>query len=97
LELAAIEAGAEDIAEELENNETVIYTAPNELTKVRETLKSTGVEIVEAELGYEPNNIIKIEDSETARKIVNLMNALEDLDDVTATHTNFDISENIEV
>jgi len=97
LQLKAIETGAEDVFDEPETGETVVYTAPNELVKIREALKSAGAEIVGAELSYEPNNIIKIEDSETARKIVNLMNALEDLDDVTATYTNFDIAENIEV
>ncbi len=97
LELAAIEAGAEDIVEEAENDETVIYTAQNDLAKVRESLKSVGTEVVEAELTYVPNNTLEISDPETARKIVNLMNALEDLDDVTSTHTNFDIAENIEV
>src|SRR3972149_4200244 len=42
IQLAAIEAGAEDIFEEKENNETVVYTAPNELAMVRDLLKSAG-------------------------------------------------------
>ncbi|MBI2592358.1 YebC/PmpR family DNA-binding transcriptional regulator [Candidatus Saccharibacteria bacterium] len=97
LQLQAIEAGAEDVYEESENSETVIYTAPSDLAKVREAMKAADAEIVEAGLSYVPNNVLKVEDPETARKIVNLMTALEDLDDVTATHTNFDISENIKV
>lgn len=97
LQMQAIEVGAEDIVEEAENNETVIYTAQNELAKVREALKSAGAEVVETELAYVPNNTLEISDPETARKVVNLMNALEDLDDVTNTYTNFDIAENIEV
>jgi YebC/PmpR family DNA-binding regulatory protein len=97
LQLQAIEAGAEDVFEEAENSETVIHTAPTELGKVRKSLEEQGVEIVEAELTYTPNNAIEITDKETARKVVNLMNALEDLEDVTATHTNFDIADNIEV
>lgn len=96
-ELAAIEAGAEDVSEEPESNETVIYTAPNDLAKVRDTLKAQGLEITDAELTYSPNNTLEITDKETARKVINLMNALEDLDDVTATHTNFDIAEDVEV
>ncbi|KKR92037.1 MAG: hypothetical protein UU41_C0031G0016, partial [Candidatus Roizmanbacteria bacterium GW2011_GWA1_41_13] len=83
--------------DEPETGETVVYTAPNELTKVREALKSAGLEIVGAELVYAPNNNIEISDRETARKIINLMDALEDLDDVTNTHTNFDIAEGINV
>ena len=44
-----------------------------------------------------PNNTVEISDPETARKVINLMNALDDLDDVSATHTNFDIAEGINV
>jgi transcriptional/translational regulatory protein YebC/TACO1 len=52
---------------------------------------------VSAELAYTPNNMVEISDKETARKIIRLMDALEDLDDVTNTYTNFDIAENVEV
>jgi YebC/PmpR family DNA-binding regulatory protein len=91
VELTAIDAGAEDVFEEQENDETVVQTAPNDLAKVRDQLKELGLEITDAELTFVPNNTLEISDRETARKIVNLMNALEDLDDVTTTHTNFDI------
>lgn len=97
LQLQAIEAGADDIYEEAGTGETVIYTAPNELAKVRTALKDQEIEIVEAELGYEPNNIVKIEDAETARKVINLMNALEDVEEVANTYTNFDIPEGLNV
>ncbi len=93
IDLAAIDAGAEDIYQEPENSETVIETAPADLAKVREALKSSALEIVAAELTYSPNNIIKIEDAETARKVINLMDALDDVEDVTNTFTNFDIDE----
>jgi YebC/PmpR family DNA-binding regulatory protein len=95
LELSSIEAGAEDVYEEAENSETVVHTAPNELAKVRRELEGAGVEIVESELTYTPNSTVEVTDKETARKIINLMNALDDLDDVTTTHTNFDISEEV--
>lgn len=95
LELAAIDAGAEDIFEEAETGETVIHTAPNDLAKVRDTLKDQGSEVVDAELTYVPNNTLEISDPETARKIIRLMDNLEDLDDVTATHTNFEIADQV--
>ncbi|HSX18121.1 MAG TPA: YebC/PmpR family DNA-binding transcriptional regulator [Candidatus Saccharimonadales bacterium] len=95
IQLQAIEAGAEDVFEEPENGETVIYTTQNQLAKVREALKAAGVEVVEAELTYVPNNNVEVSDPETARKVVNLMDALEDIDDVTNTYTNFDIPENV--
>lgn len=97
IELAAIEAGAEDVFAEPENNETMVHTAPTELASVRLGLETAGIEIVDAELTYTPNNVIKVTDKETARKIINLMNALEDLDDVSNTYTNFDIDEQIEI
>ncbi len=96
LELAAIDAGAEDIFEEEETGETVIHTAQNDLAKVRDALKSS-YEVVDAELTYTPNNTIEISNADTARKIIKLMDALEDLDDVAATHTNFELAEDINV
>ena len=97
LQLKAIEAGAEDVFEEPDNGETVVYSAPNDLANVRDNLKSTGAEVVEAELTYVPNAAFEVADPETVRKVVNLMTALEDLDDVTNTHTNFEIAEGVTV
>jgi transcriptional/translational regulatory protein YebC/TACO1 len=95
--LQAIEAGAEDIFEEPENGETVIYTAPNELAKVRDALKAAGAGVADAEQTYVPNNNVEVSDPETARKVVKLMDALEDIDDVTNTHTNFEITEEVQI
>lgn len=94
LELAAIDAGAEDIFEEQETGETVIYTDQKDLAKVRDALKAD-YEIVDAELTYVPNSTIEISDPETARKIIKLMDALDDLDDVAATHTNFELADSL--
>lgn len=91
--LQVLDAGAEDAVEE--EGEIIVYTAPADLAKVRASLLEGGIEVLESELTFVPNNTLEISDKETARKVVNLMNALEDLDDVTATHTNFDISEEI--
>ncbi len=97
LELAAIDAGAEDIFEEKETGETVIYTAQNDLARVRDAMKAAGYEVVDAELTYVPNNTMEIADPQTARKIINLMDALEDLDDVVATHTNFELADSLDI
>jgi YebC/PmpR family DNA-binding regulatory protein len=93
--LQVLDAGAEDAVEE--EGEIIVYTAPADLAKVRAALLDSGIEVLESELTFVPNNTIEISDKETARKVVNLMNALEDLDDVTATHTNFDISEDVQL
>lgn len=89
--LAALDAGAEDVQEEGE--ESIIYTDPKELAKVRDNLKNASSEILEAELTYVPNNMVMVEDETTAGKILRLMDALDDLDDVSGTHVNFDIPE----
>jgi YebC/PmpR family DNA-binding regulatory protein len=91
--LTAIDAGAEDVQEE--DGESVVYTAPTDLAKVRDALKEAGIEITEAELTYVPNTTIEITEKDTAGKIMRLMDALEDIDDVQNTHVNFDISEEL--
>jgi YebC/PmpR family DNA-binding regulatory protein len=91
LMLAALDAGAEDVQEE--GDESVIYTEAKELAKVRDALKSAELEITEAELTYVPTNTVEIADEATAGKVMRLMDALDDIDDVTNTHVNFDIPE----
>ena len=93
LMLQAIDAGAEDVQEE--GDESVVYTASTDLAKVRDALKEQGLEITEAELTYIPNNTVEITDKDTADKIMRLMDALDDLDDVSNTHVNFDIDESL--
>lgn len=90
--LNVIDAGAED-ADVVEDNELVIYTDPKELAAVRNNLQASGFKIDEAELTFVPNNTVEVTDSEVIRKATNLINALEDLDDVTNVHTNFEIKE----
>lgn len=89
--MSALEAGAEDVQEEGE--ESVVYTDAKELAKVRDNLKNAGIEITEAELTYVPNNMVEVSDEATAGKILRLMDALDEIDDVTNTHVNFDIPE----
>lgn len=91
--MIALEAGAEDVQEE--DGESIIYTAPTDLAKVRSGLVGAGLEVTEAELTYVPNNAVEVSDAATAGKIMRLMDALEDLDDVTTTHVNFDIPEEL--
>lgn len=91
--MQALEAGADDVQEE--DGESIIYTEPKELAKVRDTLTSAGLEVTEAELTYVPNNTVAVTDAATAGKIMRMMDALEDHDDVTTTHVNFDIPEDL--
>jgi YebC/PmpR family DNA-binding regulatory protein len=61
------------------------------------SVAAAGIEVVEAESAYVPNDTMEISDKETARKVINMMDALEDLEDVTNTYTNFEIADGIEV
>ncbi len=88
--LQILDAGAEDVIEE--EGETIVYTDPKELAKVRDNLQNSGIEVVEAELTFVPNNTVQINDEVTQGKVMRLMEALEGLDDITNTHTNFDIA-----
>ena len=91
--LQALEAGAEDVQNE--DGESVIYTQAKELAKVRDILKETGLEITEAELTYVPNTTVEVSDAATASKIMRLMDALDAIDEVSNTHVNFDIPEEL--
>jgi YebC/PmpR family DNA-binding regulatory protein len=93
LMLQVLDAGAEDMVEE--GDESVVYTDPKELAKVRDALKDAGLEISEAELTFVPNNTVEISDEATAGKIMRMMDALDDIDDVTNTHVNFDIADGL--
>jgi YebC/PmpR family DNA-binding regulatory protein len=91
--LQALDAGATDVQEE--SGGSLIYTEPTELAKVRDTLKEAGLDIKEAELTFVPNTTVEVTDEATAGKIMRLMDALDDCDDVTNTHVNFDIAEEL--
>ncbi len=86
--MQALEAGADDVQEE--DGESLIYTDAKELAKVREALTSAGLEIKEAEITYVPNNTVVVSDANTSGKIMRMMEALDDLDDVSNTHVNFE-------
>ena len=84
--LQVLDAGADDASEE--DGDTLVYTDPKQLAAVRDALNAAGLKIKEAELTYEPNNTVEITDEATEGKVMRLMEALEDLDDVVNTHTN---------
>ena len=93
IELAAIDAGAEDIKDE--NGAIEIYTAPAMLHQVHENLKKQNIKIESAELQLIPTDIIKIENKDDAKKVLEFMDALEEDEDVSNVSSNFDISEEL--
>lgn len=89
--LDAIEAGADDVEED--NGELVVYTVANQLNAVRVGLSEAGYEVKSAELAYVPKTTITVDEEKTAQQIMRLMDVLDDMDDVTAMHANFEFSE----
>lgn len=89
IELIAIDAGAQDFVEE--DTDLIVYTKPNELESTKKTLEAQGLGILEATLSWEPQNTIRIENSEKAEKIIKLMELLDELDDVHAVYANFEL------
>lgn len=91
LSLLAIEAGADDIDDSGE--QLIIYTQPNKLEAVRDALGENNVE--SAEVKQEPSQTVVVDDESKAKTILNLMEALDDLDDVVEVTSNFDIPEEV--
>jgi YebC/PmpR family DNA-binding regulatory protein len=91
MSLMAIEAGADDIDDSGE--QLIIYTQPNKLEEVRDALGEDNVE--GAEVKQEPSQTIVVDDEGKAKTLLNLMEALDDLDDVVEVTSNFDIPEEI--
>lgn len=93
IELTAIDAGAEDIKSEGDTVE--VYTDPTALHAVKAKLEESGFEIESAEITFIPENEVNIDDEVKARKVLKLMEALEEDEDVTNVFSNFDISEEL--
>lgn len=87
--LTAIDAGAEDAAQE--DSQLIIYTDQKDLAKVRQNLIDAGIEVSEANLEYVPSNVVEVSDKELADKILKLHDLLDDHDDVTNIYVNADL------
>lgn len=85
-ELQLIDAGAQDFGEE--NDGVVIYTEIADLNKVRETAEKIGLTVNDGGLEYIPKEKSTIPEPE---KLINLMEALDDLDDVQEVYTNIEL------
>jgi YebC/PmpR family DNA-binding regulatory protein len=93
LMLAAADAGADDV--EPDESSYRVTTAPESLHAVRAALEQGGLPIESAESTMVPKTQVSIEDENTARKVVRLMDELEENDDVQAVYSNFDIPERV--
>ncbi|MGZ4417166.1 MAG: YebC/PmpR family DNA-binding transcriptional regulator [Gaiellaceae bacterium] len=93
LTLAAAEGGAEDVTRDGSSFE--VLSAAEELGTVREAVEGAGFEIESAELTMLPKTTIAVEDESEAKKILRLIDQLEENDDVQEVYANFDIPERV--
>ncbi len=87
---AALDAGADDL--EREGDAYVVTTEPSSFHAVRAALREAGLEIQEARLAMIPKSTVRVEGRD-AEKLLALLEALEDLDDVQQVYSNLDIDE----
>ena len=93
LMLAAADGGAEDI--ELDGSSFQVSSAPEDLSSVRGAIEAAGFAIESAGLSMVPKTTVAIDDETTAKKVVRLVEGLEDSDDVQDVYANFDIPEQV--
>ncbi|MHB1807690.1 MAG: YebC/PmpR family DNA-binding transcriptional regulator [Solirubrobacteraceae bacterium] len=87
--IVAIEAGAEDVSTDEDVHEVV--TELSDFAAVRQALDDAGIEMESAELLYRPKSLAPIEHEGQVVKLMKLIDALEDNDDVDAVHANYDV------
>jgi YebC/PmpR family DNA-binding regulatory protein len=90
--LPAIEAGAEDVS--VDDDVFEVLTAPTDLTTVREALEGAEVDLESSEVAWMPKSRVPLDEA-TATKVLKLVDALEDNDDVDAVHANFDVDADV--
>ncbi len=93
LMLAAIDAGAEDIVRE--GDSWRVTTGPTDLHAVRTAVEEAGMKVESGDLTMIAQNLVPLDDSGAAKKVLDLIDALEDLDDVQDVYGNFDISDDV--
>ena len=91
--LAAADGGADDIGRD--GSSWQVLSAAEDLHRVREALEAAGISVESAEITMVPKTTVEVGDESTAKKIVRLMDALEDNDDVQDVYANFDIPEGV--
>ena len=89
---AAIEAGAEDVSQE--GDEFIVTTDPTSFQEVQDGMKAAGVESSQTELTFIAKNEVSVAGKD-AEKLLKILDALEENDDVQKVHSNADIDEAI--
>ena len=91
--VAALEAGADDVS--ADGDTWRVMCEPNVVFDVKAALESAGFQIDSADSTMVSSTSIEVSDTDTAKKILRIMEALEDNDDVQDVYANFDISDDL--
>ena len=91
--LAALDAGADDVSSD--GDSWRVTCEPSVVFDVKVAIESAGLTVVSADSTMVSSTTIEVTDADTARKILKIMEALEDNDDVQDVYANFDISDDI--
>ncbi len=94
LMMAALEAGADDI-EQVGEAWQVTVSDPSGTFDVRETIEAAGFSIMSADTPMVSDNLVPVTSVDDAKKILRIMDAIEDNDDVQDVYSNFDISDDM--
>jgi YebC/PmpR family DNA-binding regulatory protein len=86
--IPAIDAGALDIS--VDEDMFEVITEPGDLAAVRQALEQAGVEIESADISERPKSRVPVDEAE-AGKLIRLIDSLEESDDITTVHANFDV------
>ena len=93
LTLAAAEGGADDVS--LDGTSFQVTCAPESLAAVRQALEAAGFTVDSAELTMVPKTTVEVADEAEAKKVLRLIDQLEENDDVQDVYANFDIPERV--
>jgi YebC/PmpR family DNA-binding regulatory protein len=93
LTLAAAEGGAEDV--ELDGSVFEVSSAPVDLAAVRQAIEDAGIKVASAEISMVPKTTVEVAEEPSAKKLIRLIEALEENDDVQGVYANFDIPEQV--
>jgi transcriptional/translational regulatory protein YebC/TACO1 len=91
--LAALEAGAEDVGDSGDSWE--VTTAPGEMAAVRDALEAAGIGFDSADITLLATNTVPLDNESDAKKVLRLVDLLEEHDDVQNVYANFDIPDSI--
>ena len=93
LTLAAAEGGAEDV--ELDGTVYEVSSAPEDLAAVRQAIEDAGIKVESAELSMVPKTTVEVAEEPSAKKLIRLIEALEENDDIQGVYANFDIPQQV--